>query len=329
MRHALVAVLTIGLIGIPANGQQEGVSVSTPSAARAHSDIDSVDRAELLRVIAQYEDVAHRAEAQHFTDPSMVKVYVQLGGMYYDVAMFPKAEDAMRRAIVMLRQNGPQDQLAEEIGHLAELHIATGRVREAEKDHLEALKIRESIGDPVGLALTWTDLASLYVGERQYKKAVDFGERAYAIVGNNSQVTPTDRVAIRQILGTALSETHDSVRAIPILKDAVAMAESSFGADSLSAGIASYVLGNAYWHSGDLVDAGTWMQRGTARMKLDLGWGHPAYVDAIANYAKFLRARGQMEAAATVEREVKQANSIVDARSLTTRSSAFAGALPQ
>ena len=325
MRHALVAVLTIGLIGIPANGQQEGVSVSAPSAATPHSDVDSVDRPELLRVIAQYEDVARRAEAQHYTDPTLVKVYVQLGGMYYDVAMFPKAEDAMRRAIVMLRQNGPPDQLAEEIGRLAELHIATGRPREAEKDHLEALKIRESIGDPIGLALTWTDLASLYVEERQYKKAVDFGQRSYAIIGNNPQATPTDRVAIRQILGTALSKSHDSARAIPMLKDAVAIAETSFGADSLSAGIASYVLGNAYWRSGDLVDAGTWMQRGTERMKRDLGWGHPAYVDAIANYAKFLRARGQMEAAATVEREVKQANSVVDARSLTTRASAFAG----
>ncbi len=329
MMRALVAVLTIGLIGIPANGQQDGVSVSTPSAATPHSDVDSVDRAELLKVIAQYEGVARRAEAQHYTDPSMVKVYTELGGMYYDVAMFPKAEDAMRQAIAMLRQNGPQDQLAAEIGHLAELHIATRRTREAEKDHLEALKIRESIGDPVGLALTWTDLASLYVEERQYKKAVDFGQRSYAIIGNNPQVTPTDRVAIRQILGTALSETHDSMRAIPMLKDAVAIAESSFGADSLSAGIASYVLGNGYWRSGDLVDAGTWMQRGTERMKCDLGWGHPAYVDAITNYAKFLRARGQMEAAATMEREVKQANSIVDARSLTTRSSAFAGAPPQ
>lgn len=329
MRHALVAVLTIGLIGIPANGQQEGVSVSAPSAAAPRSDVDSVDRAELLTVIAQYEGLARRAEAQHYTDPSLVKVYVQLGGMYYDVAMFPKAEDAIRRAIVMLRQNGPPDQLAAEIDHLAELHIATGRTGEAEKDHLEALKVRESIGDPVGLALTWTDLASLYVKERQYKKAIDFGQRAYAIVGNNSQVTPTDRVAIRQILGTALSETHDPMRAIPMLKDAVAIAESSFGADSLSAGIASYVLGNAYWRSGDLVDAGTWMERGTARMKRDLGWGHPAYVDAISNYAKFLRARGQMEAAATVEREVKQANSVVDVRSLTTRSSAFAGTPPR
>jgi hypothetical protein len=198
-------------------------------------------------------------------------------------------------------------------------------VREAEKEHMEALKVRESIGDPVGIALTWTDLASIYVQERQYKKAVDFGQRSLAVLGDNPNVTPTDRIAVRQILGTALCESHDCGRAIPMLKDAVDLASRNFGADSLSVAITSYVLGYAYWRSGDIVDARASMERGMVRIKADLGWGHPLYVKSMNTYARVLRAQGQLEAAATVESEARAASGVVDARSLT-RSSAFAGA---
>ena len=190
---------------------------------------------------------------------------------------------------------------------------------------MEALKVRESIGDPVGIALTWTDLASIYVQERQYKKAVDFGQRSLAVLGDNPNVTPTDRIAVRQILGTALCESHDCGRAIPMLKDAVDLASRNFGADSLSVAITSYVLGYAYWRSGDIVDARASMERGMVRIKADLGWGHPLYVKSMNTYARVLRAQGQLEAAATVESEARAASGVVDARSLT-HSSAFAGA---
>ena len=283
---------------------------------------------EQLKIIAQYEYVAQHAEATHFTDKSLVKVYVGLGAMYSDLAMYAKAEDATDRAISLLRQYGPQDQLAAEMGHLAELDTAMGKEREAEQEDLDALKIRESIGDPVGLALTWSDLASIYVQQRQYKKALDFGQRSFAVIADDPHVTPTDRVAIRQILGTALCQNHEPVQAIPMLKDAVDLASRSFGGDSLSGAIAAYVLGYAYWRSGNAADAAAWMQRGTDEMKPRLGWGHPVYAKAMNTYAQVLRKQGRMEAAAKAESEALGASSVVDARSLTARSSAFAGPSP-
>jgi hypothetical protein len=61
------------------------------------------------------------------------------------------------------------------------------------------------------------------------------------------------------------------------------------------------------------------MDRETTRMKLDMGWGHPLYVNAINQYAHFLRKQGQTEAASTAEHEIHQAQSIVDARTFTSR----------
>jgi hypothetical protein len=54
-------------------------------------------------------------------------------------------------------------------------------------------------------------------------------------------------------------------------------------------------------------------------MKKELGWGHPSYVEAMAKYAIFLRQRGQLEAAANAESEVVRANSVVDARTFSSR----------
>ena len=329
MIRALVAALILSWMGISGDGQQVAANTAGLVEPETRPGLDSVNRPELLRVIAMYEGVAKRAEAAHLSDASLVKVYAGLGGMYYDVAMFPKAEDAMRRAVVLLRQYGPQDQLAEEIGHLAELHIATGNLRQAEKEQLEALNVRASIGDPAGMALTWTDLASLYMKERQYKKAADYGQRAFAVIGDNPAISPADRIAVRQVLGSALCETHDPARAIPMAKDAVAVAQNIYGTDSLSAGIAAYILGNTYWRCGDLVDAATWLQQGTTRMKADLGWGHPVYLQAMENYARFLQVRGQTEAAAAAESEVRQAAAVVDARTLTARTSAFTVGQPK
>jgi hypothetical protein len=82
-------------------------------------------------------------------------------------------------------------------------------------------------------------------------------------------------------------------------------------------------LGYAYWRRGDIEDASEWLERGTARMKIELGWEHPAYLDALTQYAGFLRERGRKEAAVAAEHEVKRAEAVVDVRALATRSGAF------
>jgi tetratricopeptide (TPR) repeat protein len=228
----------------------------------------------------------------------------------------------MLRAISLPRA-GPQDELAEEIGHLAVLHVAMGELREAERNQMEALAIRESVGDPTGIALTWNDLADLYIKNRQYKKALDYAQRAMRVLADRPDVGASDRIAVRQTLAFALCGTGNCEKAIPLLKDALELSKSSFGADSLPVGIDEYLLGYAYWQSGNLHDAAEWMGQGIARMKVDLGWGHTIYVNALRQYAKFLQKTGQTEAAASADIEVHQAEALVDARSFTKRPDTF------
>jgi tetratricopeptide (TPR) repeat protein len=309
MSIALMTVVVIGLAGVPANGQQAGGGAPQTAAGLGGSDAVFPDKPELLRRIALYEAAERSAERAHPGMESMVRIYSNLAALYEDACMYSRSEEVMHREIAMLR-SGPQDELADAIGHLAVLHIAMGEMRQAEKDDFEALRIRESMGDPVGVALTWTGLADVDIKQRHYKQALDYAQRVMAVLAENPKVC-------------GLKECG---QAIPILKDAIEMEKSSYGADSLMVGTGYLSSRIHILANGDMEDAAELMARGTARMKVDLGWGHTIYLNAMTQYARFLRQRGQKEAAATAEREIKMANAVVDARSLTTSSSAFAAA---
>jgi len=328
MIRSLAAVLMLGLAAGPAHGQQSTSSAQRTSEAVPRSKVEFPARPELLRQIALYEAAAQRADTEHWTDESLVKIYSHLGGLYEDAAMYLKSEAAMRRAIALLR-TGQQNELAAEIGHLAVLHIAIGELREAENEQLEALRVRESVREPLGIAQTWNDLADVYIKQRHYKKAMDYARRAMEVLGDDPKVDVAERILVRQTLAYALCGERHCAPAVPLLKDAIELAKSSFGADSLEVGVGDYLLGYACWQSGDLVDAAEWMERGTARMRVDMGWGHPVYVNAMSQYARFLRERGQVEAAVTAEREVRQAEAVVDVRSFTGRTGELGAAAPR
>ncbi len=294
------------------------VHAQPSAAAPNNADASILPKAELLRRIDLYEAALHRRGINRIDDASVAQVYTSLGNCYLDVDMYLKAEDAMHHAIALMR-HGPQPALADEIGQLAVLHLVMGDLKQAEKEQMEALAIREQISDPIGIALTWNDLASLYIRERQFSKALDYARRAMPVLASNPAVQASDRIAIRQTLASALCGSHQCDRAIPLLQQALSLANDNFGADSLAVGVDNYLLGYAYWQNGQMDEAADYMQRGIGRMKQDWDWGYTLYVNAVAQYVKFLHQRGQTEYAALEERELKHMAEVVDARSFVGR----------
>jgi len=318
MIRSLVAVLMIAFAAVSASAQLSGVTMQPGRVVAASSETEFPSKSELLRRIGLYENAARQAEAARVDRVSLVKIYANLGSLYEDAAMYSQSEAAMRRAVALL-EAGPPEALAEELGHLGVLHAAMGEVREAENDALRALRVREAAGDPVGIALARSDLADLYINLRQYKKALDYAQRAVDVLGDRPDVSAADRIASRQTLAAALCGRGECAKAIPLLQDTIELDKRSFGEDSLAVGIGEYLLGFAYWKNGDEPRAAEWMARGIARMKVDLGWGHTIYVKAMKQYAQFLRVSGSAEAAATAEREIRQMEMVVDARALVTK----------
>ena len=294
-------------VGQVDNGNEKGgAEASTPTGW---------ERPELLKQIAIYEEAARKGEAAHASDGYLAKVYVGLASMYADLAMYPRAEEAMMRGIALLRRDteAKQGELASAIDDQAMLHVTMGDLDKGEKEGQEALKIRLKEGDRAAIGASYRQLAALYLKRREFKKAVEFGQRAMDAIGEDPRVSADDWVAVRYTVARALCESGSYGRAIPLLQQGIEQAKVAYWerpACRWGWGITSWV--SLTGMTEQTVEAARWLERGIALMKAELSWGHPTYINALREYAKFLRQHGTEEAALAVEREVHQADAKVD-----------------
>jgi len=320
--HLLFAALTMTLACAVLRAQSGPAPNSHISTIGSEPVAEELDRQEVLRRVEFFENLVRNAATLHIDHQNLIKVYKNLGVLYNAAGMIPKAAVATQRAIELM-SDGPKDELAEEFNRLSMTHSLLGNLKQAEKDQQQALVIRKEIGDPLGVALTWTDMASTYLQDRHYKKASEYARKSYDILGNRTDIEPTDHIAVLQVMASALCGMKRCSEAVPIMKRAVEESKSAYGIDSLSAAIEGFGLGVIFWNEGDNIDAADWMRRSLARMKVNLGWGAPVYVSAVKQYAQFLYQTGQSQEASNAESEVRHIESILDARTVVTRGEEF------
>jgi tetratricopeptide (TPR) repeat protein len=320
----MIRLLTGVLLSLAAGLSAIGQTNADASSYVAKGSSQQLDKAQVTQLITRTEMAIRDGEAAPDIK-RLVVLYSNLGILYEDVGMYLKAEDAIHRAIALLK-DGPPDRLADEVEQLATLHLAMKNARQAEKDEMEAMRIRKSIADLVGIAQAESSLAGLYDEERRFAKALDYAEKAYDVLADRNDVALPDRIGVRYVLGYALTNSRACGRGIQILKDALQLAQTSNGADRMGAGYGEYLLGLGYWRCGDREHASEWLGRGTMDMRADYGWDQAMYVNAMNDYAHFLRETGQREAAESAEAVVNQAESVVDASTLTGRAQGFRSA---
>jgi tetratricopeptide (TPR) repeat protein len=291
---------------------------SGSTAACEKADANALPgRTEVFREIAKYEAAARKAESAHETNAVVATMYMRLASLYEDAGMHDQSEAALERSISLLRRNAEwSGQLAEGLSLLGLLHGEMGKLRLAEKEELEALRLRESLGNSFEIARSWNSLAGLYLIDHKYTLARDFARRAMDEFLVSKQPDVGDRISSRFNLAMALCYTKDYPSAIPLLKDGIDIAKAAFQPNDFPIGIGEFLLGFVYWKSGNLSDAGQYMEQGTAIMKGQLGWGHPTYLHALRQYALFLRTSKRVEDASAVEREIRLAEAVVDVHSI-------------
>lgn len=316
-------ILAFTLAGAVAAAQSNSMSTSPEPARTAAAK--QPDKAELQRQIAAYENAARSGEAKHSDRMELAGIYRILGSLYADAGEYMKAEDAMKQAVADLK-DGPQADLADELGQLGVVQVELGKAKQAEQDEMAALQIRESLGDLVLTAFTWNDLAGTYSVQLKFKKAVEYAQKAYDVLGNRAELSVDDRIAVRQTLGYGLTGMNHCSQGIPVLKEAFELAKNSYGDHNPRVGYTEYVLGFGYWHCGDTEHAAAWLEHGTTDMKADYGWDRSLYLNAMKQYARFLRTTGLLAQAASAEAVVNQADAVVDVRSLTGRGEGFRSA---
>jgi tetratricopeptide (TPR) repeat protein len=300
--------------GVDEAGQPAGATANTADAAKQ----------KVMRQIALAEAAVRQAETAHESNFVLSKAYLQLGLWYQNAAHWARSEAALDHAVLLLRHTSePDADLATAISQLASLHVMMGKLRDGEREEQEALRLRVNRGDQLQIARSRDDLAILYLAKQKYEKARDFARQAEAEFVKNVQADVLDRVTARVTLAEALCHLKDCRSAIPSLKTAVDEAKAMLHPDDFSLALSTFFLGYAYWKSGNMPGAAEYLERGTAEMSIQLGWGHPAYLRALTWYAEFLRENQQMEAANVVERRIRQVQAVVDVHSIQTAQGAF------
>lgn len=324
VRLFVCPILSVLLCSV-ASGQQgsQGGSVSSPSVV-ASTGSGTALKQEIRRRIDILEAAIRKAEANHAADVELGNAYRQLALLYEDAAEWGRSEATLEHAISLLRHSAESSKdLATAVSQLGSLHVAIGRLRDSEREELEALKLREKLDDRLQIARSWSDLAALSLAQHKFEKARDYAQKAVTEFVANEQAGVVDRITARYTLALAFCYLKENASAIPLLKAAIDDARAKLEMNDFPIGLGDFLLGYAYWKSGDLSDAGPHMQRGMAGMSAQLGWGHPAYVSALKQYAKFLHESKNLEAASIVDRQIRQAEAVVDVHSIQAGQGAF------
>jgi tetratricopeptide (TPR) repeat protein len=307
-----------------APGQQTLQSGEIGQDVRVAANAGTTFRQKLMVQIAAEEEAMRKAESAHVASVELGRGYEQLGMLYQRAAAWERSEATLKHAVSLFgRPLEPSEDLADALSLLGNLHVMMEKLRESEKEELQALKIRQDLGDPLQLARSWNDLAVLNLKKQKFEKTIDFGRRAEAEFVKNGKADAIDRISVRLALAEALCSLKDCASTIPMLKAALAEATATLQPEELPVSFSDFLLGYAYWKSGEMPLASEYLERGTTLMSVRLGWGHPAYVNALKQYAKFLRESQRTEAANVVERQIRHAEAVVDVHSIQTGQGMF------
>jgi tetratricopeptide (TPR) repeat protein len=331
-RSSMSAVLFL-LLASCAYGQHvvDGGAVEEPSGKAATAAAPSKvgvtglpPKPEIEHRVSLVESAIRDREATHASDVALARLYMQVGLWYEDLAVWNRAEADMEHAVFLFRRaSATNDELATALSNLGSMHVARGKLRDGEKEEMEALRLRQETRDPLLIARSESDLATLYLAQHKLEKAKDSAERSLHEVTTNGRADTLDRTYARYTYSMALCASNHCPEAIPVLTEAVSDAKATMQPGDFPIGCGEFLLGFAYWKSGNSASAAQYMGEGTAAMKEQLGWGHPIYLNALGKYAQVLRENRRGEEAKVLQREIQRAEAVVDVRSLETKTSAF------
>ncbi|HZZ37578.1 MAG TPA: tetratricopeptide repeat protein [Acidobacteriaceae bacterium] len=212
----------------------------------------------------------------------------KLARLNQDAARYPDAQHAYTQALALL-QNGDRATLADVMDGLGTLYAETGDYAHAEPLETQALTLREALGDRTGEGRSWMHLAMLSLGRHDIASAAHDGQLAtQRLLDPSIPSAPEEQMTALIDLALVRCAQNLPSAAIPLLKNAHRIAQTTSPAGGFPAAFTEFLLGYANWRDGNLHAAATLMKRGAAGLESQLGPQHPTYISAMAQYATFL-----------------------------------------
>jgi tetratricopeptide (TPR) repeat protein len=261
---------------------------------------------DLQRNINVYEAASRQATIPNMTAIQAGEIWSQLGTLYQDAGRYGESEHAYAHAVRLLSMAPVSNaELASATDNLGTLHMEMGKLKEAEGEEERALKMREEAGLKTELPRSWYHLAAVSLREHRPEEARELAKRAADAFSGEKDAVPEDKIGCLLVLASSLYQTHQYPEAIARLQSTLQVAKETYGPDAFPTGLSEFLLGYAFWKSGDLSSATMFLQSGTKILEKELGWEHPAYLSVMTEYARFLRDDHQRDVARAIEERVK------------------------
>jgi tetratricopeptide (TPR) repeat protein len=277
------------------------------------------------RNFAQYADVNPRTLPAQVTAQEFIvqnepgnkdwQAWLKLAVLLQDAGSYRESENAYRQTITLLRAPAPLT-VADVFDHMATMYIASGQLSKAEPIERHALAIREYQRDSLGTGVSHMHLAmlmlnqnSLVTAESEAQTAVNLLVPEYAHHASVSPATPEEKMtALVDLAEVHLAQCRSGANqtALPPLQWALRVAHENYPDDSYPVGYVEFLLGQAYWKSGNSKDADAFMSHGVHKLAAETGWGHPVYLRTLRQYMAFLVATNQRDKAQEISAEIER-----------------------
>lgn len=262
---------------------------------------------QLQEQIAKYSAIAQKADPPAMTPVHAGRIWTYLGTLYEDAGQLVPSEMAYLHALRLLEivPVSPVDQ-ARAMDDLGTLYMMRGDTRQAERAELHALEIRKTQSLRDDLPRSWYHLATLSLREHRPQQAKDYAQQAVDALEAQSPANPDDQINAEFVLGMAECRMDRYPEAIAIMRKAMGIVQTEYKPDEFPSGFGSFLLGYAYWKSGDTRDADSLLKEGELTVERQLGNAHPVTVTIQLQYERYLRNTHQQEAAREVNQRLKQ-----------------------
>jgi len=111
---------------------------------------------------------------------SRINYMIELSKLYFEISL-KKSADYADSALIESRKINNKKGEADALNKLGNIHWVTSNYNAAMERYLEALEIREEIGDSAGIAGCYNNLGIIASEFNDYDVALEYTKKAYAI----------------------------------------------------------------------------------------------------------------------------------------------------
>jgi tetratricopeptide (TPR) repeat protein len=300
IRSQVSLLTTLSLSFGIAYGQTSGPQGANPQTTNSTMSVSQA------RTLQDLESV-RAAEQQHLPDAQQGALWLQLAFAYWDATQFPKAEDAFDKSLRLLKGvPSERKQYAEILDDLASLYLSYGRQEDAESTATAALKVRQELGNPLGIAMSQIRLADIALTRHEFKKAERLAQPAMQVMQSSPDATNVALLSGFITLTYARCSLGNSGEGLQSAQQAIAFANGHYASQSAPVGFALETLGFAQWKAGATQEGEKDMREGIEILQKTLAPADPRLAGVMMQYSTYLVKTDRPVEARAIQQQVSR-----------------------